>query len=136
MASGNNIYSKLNKEKKKSLQQPTNWAARETATRHQVLALLDRQYQETANDQKFIKYVSLLAHSENIKITENSNKLKYQSNQRCSKYNLNSSNVCCIYPKIRSKLKFSESKNKFIKFFIIKYSKFKFNEISSYKIKS
>ena len=75
MASGNNIYSKLNIEKKKKACNSQPRAARET--RHQVSARPDRQYHETANNQKFSKHVSLLAHSENIKIKENSNKFKY-----------------------------------------------------------
>ena len=76
MASGNNIYSKVKYNRKKACNSQLR-AARETATRHQVSALLDRQYHETANNQKFSKHASLLAHSQNIKIKENSNKLKY-----------------------------------------------------------
>ena len=69
MASGNNIYSKVKyREVKKIACNSQPRAARETATRHQVSARPDRQYHKTANSQKFSKHVSLLAHSENIKI--------------------------------------------------------------------
>ena len=79
MASGNNIYSKLNIEKKKGLQQSIKSSKGDGDKTSGVSqhCMLDRQYHETANDQNFSKYVSLLAHSKNIKIKEISNKLKY-----------------------------------------------------------
>ena len=87
-------------------------AAGESATRHQVSALLDRHYHKTANNQKksAVNMYHCL-HIPKIKIKENSIKLKYSSYYKYSNYNFNSLSASCIAPILIKQFKFPQLKN-------------------------